>query len=78
MLTSIRLDDHTRTEMHEVDDIGADGLLPSELLSFKAVGAKVIPEQLLGVGHVAAELSGECALIHPLSPTPLPRGERGS
>jgi hypothetical protein len=45
MLTTVRLDDQPGAKVDEVDDIGADGLLATELLSIQAMGAQMAPEQ---------------------------------
>jgi hypothetical protein len=54
VLPSIGFDDQARTEVHEVNDIRPDGLLPAEFLSVQTMGAEVMPEQSLRVGHVLA------------------------
>ena len=63
--------------MHEIDDVGADGLLATELLAVHAVGAQVLPEPLFGVGHVLAQGFGEFARVHTPLPRPLSRKGRG-
>ncbi|MDR6991390.1 hypothetical protein J2X52_001488 [Luteimonas sp. 3794] len=78
VLTAICFYDHTRTEMHEVDDVRTNRLLAAELLPLEAVGAEMTPEQLLGVGHVSTQLFSKCALIHFPSPQPLSRKGRGA
>ena len=79
MLAAIRLNDQSSTHMHEIDDVIADRLLAAEFLPVQSMAAQVAPEERLGVGHLPAQLLCELDLFQgfPLSPTPLPRGERG-
>jgi len=77
--------------MYKIYDVRPQGLLAPEAFAVQPVSAQVIPEQLFCVCHVLAEMFCELILIHlaflgwigvfilliPLSPTPLPQGERG-
>jgi len=54
VLPTIGLNDYARTEVHEVGDVRADGLLPAKLLVVQTMCAKVAPQQLLCFGHVFA------------------------
>jgi hypothetical protein len=75
VLSAICLNDQSEAEMHEIDDVRADGLLAAEFLAIHAVGAQVLPEQLLGVCHVLAQGFGEFAWVH--TPLPGPSPARG-
>jgi len=87
MLATIGLDDQACAEVHEVEHIRPQRLLAAKLLPTQPMGAQVVPEHALGVGHVAPQLTGEVFLIHgirallelvyPSPPPPLPQGERG-
>ena len=77
MLAAIRLDDQARAEVHEVDDVGTDRLLATEFLTVQAMGAQVLPQPLLGVGHVLTQGFGEFARVHTPLPQPLSRKGRG-
>src|SRR5690606_16779367 len=64
MLPPVGLDNESRAKAHEVDDIRPQGLLAPELMTTEAPRAQVFPQQLLGLGQVAAQLPGELALVH--------------
>ena len=56
---TIRLDDHSRSEMHEIYDARTDRLLAAELLPIESMRSQMLPEPMLGVRHVAAKLLRE-------------------
>ena len=61
VLTSIGFDDQPGAEMHEVDDVGSNGLLTTKLLAKQAMRAQMHPKPKLGVRHAAAELFRKCS-----------------
>ena len=76
VLPTIGLDDQAMPQGREINDVGADGELAAELEAGETVGAEVVPEAVLGLGHGGAEVFCEAALVHFPSPQPLsPRGE---
>ncbi|MCS3820849.1 hypothetical protein HNP30_004239 [Chromobacterium alkanivorans] len=77
MLAAVRLYDQPRAEVDEIDDVGADYLLAAEFLAVQPVSAELLPEQLFGIGHVAAQGFGEIELAHPPLPNPSPAGGEG-
>ncbi len=80
MLPAVDFDDQPRGKTDEVDDVGTDRLLPSELTAGKSMRTQIPPQDALGTGGVAAHLPcvGSLLLVHGPSPLPLSRrGERG-
>lgn len=59
VLPTIGLDDHSRSEMHEIYDARTDRLLAAELLPIESMRSQILPEPMLGVRHVAAKLLRE-------------------
>ena len=55
MLPAIGFDDQSRSEMHEIDDVGTDRLLTAELLAIQSVCTQMFPEPMFGIGHLPAE-----------------------
>jgi len=51
MLAAIQLNHQPVFQAHEIDNEGANGLLPLELRANESVTAQVIPKPLLGIGH---------------------------
>ncbi|WP_434543076.1 hypothetical protein [Halopseudomonas bauzanensis] len=64
VLTTIGFNNQPRTEMHKIHYITAKRLLTAKLLFRQPVAAQMTPEQLLGTGHVAAQVFGEVFLVH--------------
>src|SRR5690606_27732644 len=58
MLATIGLDDQACAEVHEVEHIRPQRLLAAKLLSTQPMGAQVVPEHALGVGHSCAAADG--------------------
>jgi hypothetical protein len=54
VLSTVRFNDDTSTEMHEIDDVRANRLLAPEFHAAQAMRSQVAPEEILGVGHVLA------------------------
>jgi hypothetical protein len=57
-LPAIGFDDQSVLDACEVGDEGTDRVLPSELAAGEALGTEEVPEQLLGIGHVAPQVAG--------------------
>jgi hypothetical protein len=57
VLSSIHLDDEPRTFAHEIRDEASDGHLPAKLPTLEALGAQAIPQLLLGIRHLRAQVS---------------------
>ena len=64
VLPAIAFDDQSRSEVHEIHDIGPDGLLTAKLLTHVTMGAQVFPQKPFGIGHVLAQCLGENSLMH--------------
>ena len=78
MLTAIRLYDQPCSKMYKIGYIRANRLLTPEFFAIQSMRPQLSPQFVLAVGHLASQLLGEFPLFHfPLSPTPLPQGERG-
>lgn len=78
VLPTVNFDNDMRSEMHEVGDVRADGLLTTEFLAVQTMRPQMTPEQSFCIGHLLPQSLGEVPCFHqPLSPTPLPQGERG-
>ena len=58
VLAAVDFDDQAAFVAEEVDDVGADGGLPADLVAVELPGAKDGPEGALGGGGVAAESAG--------------------
>jgi hypothetical protein len=88
MLTAVKFDDESRFAAAEVDDIGRDRVLPTELPSGEASIPQQRPKQSFGIGLVFAQTAGESqdivgqfqgtvvtlTLTLTLTPNPSPRG----
>lgn len=79
MLAAVELHHQSRGAAGEVRDVGADRVLEDELPAVQLPVAQCVPQALLRVGAVAAELArdgGQSFLTHvgPPSPNPLPQG----
>lgn len=54
---AVDFDDESASQAHEVDDVGANGVLTSERAAREAVSSKVLPKALLGGSRPAAKQS---------------------
>lgn len=57
MLSAIDLDDEAAVEAHEVDDVGAQRVLPPKPAPRDLTLAQLGPQQTLAVGHLSAKIS---------------------
>ena len=55
VLAAVQLDNQLLGHAGEVDHIGADGLLPPELVAAQLFAAQVVPEEAFGVGLALAQ-----------------------
>src|SRR5689334_19096904 len=59
MLAAVDLNDHAHFETTEIYDVRSNRNLATETLVCKLSAAQVIPEQLLRVGHIRTQDSGQ-------------------
>lgn len=78
MLAAIGFNNQSHAEMHEINHIRTNGLLTPEFAAIQTMRSQVPPKKGLALCHTASQMLGKLELFHsPLSPTPLPLGERG-
>ena len=58
MLAAVNLDYEPERGTGKINNIWTDGLLPFELQIKKTMGAQVVPQPLLGIGHDSAQAFG--------------------
>jgi hypothetical protein len=56
VLAAIDLDDQLPTKARKVHDVRAYRYLSLELVAVEAMGAQMVPESPLSVGHIASKL----------------------
>jgi hypothetical protein len=59
MLPAVELDYQPCFEAHEIDDIGADDLLPPEFEAEELTVAQMLPEQSLSIGLLDTQSARE-------------------
>ena len=67
MLAAIDFDNQAMLDAHEVENVRTKWVLAAKAQVGELVFAQMKPESMLGIGHVAAELSreiGSCFLAH--------------
>jgi hypothetical protein len=62
MLAAIKLDYEPAFDTNEIDDIRANRMLAAETMATKIVSSQEIPDALLGIGQVSAQLPREVRL----------------
>jgi len=63
MLSAIHFDNELKTRAIEIDDVWSQWMLPSEGEAVELIASQRTPQSLLGVGHIAAEISCACGHI---------------
>ena len=58
VLPTIELDDQPALGADEIDDVRTNGFLPFELQTEETMPTQVVPEPLLGIGHLATQAFG--------------------
>jgi hypothetical protein len=78
VLGAIKLHDESTLKTHEIRDVTANRMLPSELETSKSAIPEMLPDQPLCVCSQSSEIAGDAgtALLYHPHPTPLPfKGE---
>ena len=63
MLSSIQLNDQTRFQADEIDDVRSDGVLSVEAEAVELFLSDSVPQETLGIRYVPAQLSGTFDLL---------------
>ncbi|MNR65789.1 hypothetical protein D3C85_1889840 [compost metagenome] len=64
MLPTVQFDHQALLDTDEIDYVPPHGLLTLELKPEESVAPQVVPEAMLGLGHVAAQALCEILQIH--------------
>ena len=63
MLSAVHFDNEQKMRAIEIDDVWSQWMLPSEGEAVELIASQRTPQSLLGVGHIAAEISCACGHI---------------
>lgn len=58
VLSAISLQYQLRFQTHKINNVIADGVLPTKLISRKLFQPQISPKQLLRIGHFPAQAAG--------------------